>query len=77
MLAAEQAEQFGAELMEMAARAREIAEGGEAYPVGVRELASRIADRPADQGQGADHHPAPRRPRVLRRPRAASRVTKR
>ena len=27
----------------MAIRAREIAEGGEAYPVGVRELASRIA----------------------------------
>jgi hypothetical protein len=43
VLAAEQAELFGAELMEMAVRAREIAEGGEAYPIGVRELASRIA----------------------------------
>jgi hypothetical protein len=43
MLAAEQAEKFGADLVEMAHRAVEIAEGGEAYPVGVRELASRIA----------------------------------
>jgi hypothetical protein len=43
VLAAEQAELFGAELMQMAIRAREIAEGGEAYPIGVRELASRIA----------------------------------
>lgn len=43
VLAAEQAEQFGADLVSMAARALEIAEGGEAYPVGVRELAGRIA----------------------------------
>jgi hypothetical protein len=43
VLAAEQAELFGAELMQMAIRAREIAEGGEAYPIGVRELASRIS----------------------------------
>ena len=43
VLAAEQTEQFGADLAEMAARAAEIAEGGDAYPPGVRELASRIA----------------------------------
>ena len=43
VLAAEQAEQFGADLIELSHRAREIAEGGEAYPIGVRELASRIA----------------------------------
>ena len=43
VLAAEQAEQFGADLVTMAKRALEIAEGGDAYPAGVRELASRIA----------------------------------
>ncbi len=43
VLAAEHAEAFGADLMAMAVRAREIAEGGEAYPPGVRELAARIA----------------------------------
>jgi hypothetical protein len=43
VLAAEQVEAIGAELEALAARALEIAEGGEAYPAGVRELASRIA----------------------------------
>jgi hypothetical protein len=43
VLAAEQAEAFGADLLALAGRAVEIAEGGEAYPAGVRELASRIA----------------------------------
>ncbi len=43
ILAAEQVEAVGAELEAMALRALEIAEGGEAYPAGVRELASRIA----------------------------------
>jgi hypothetical protein len=43
VLAAEQAEALGADLEAMAVRALEIAEGGEAYPAGVRELASRIA----------------------------------
>ena len=43
VLAAEQVEDIGAELEALAARALEIAEGGEAYPAGVRELASRIA----------------------------------
>ena len=31
-------------LMQTAEVAREVAEGGDAYPVGVRELASRLAD---------------------------------
>ncbi|HLK24849.1 MAG TPA: hypothetical protein VKT30_09335 [Caulobacteraceae bacterium] len=44
VLAAEQTEQFGADLAAMAQRAREIAEGGEVYPVGVREIAGRIAE---------------------------------
>jgi hypothetical protein len=43
VLAAEQVEMIGAELEALAARALEIAEGGDAYPAGVRELASRIA----------------------------------
>jgi hypothetical protein len=43
VLAAEQTETFGADLMAMSVRALEIAGGGEAYPVGVRELAARIA----------------------------------
>ncbi|HZC16883.1 MAG TPA: hypothetical protein VE309_08980 [Caulobacteraceae bacterium] len=43
ILAAEQTEALGAELEALAVRALEIAEGGEAYPAGVRELASRIA----------------------------------
>lgn len=43
LLAAEQAEALGADLEALAARAVEIAEGGEAYPAGVREIASRIA----------------------------------
>jgi hypothetical protein len=43
MLAREQAQALADDLGALAARAIEIAEGGEAYPVGVRELASRIA----------------------------------
>jgi uncharacterized protein YigA (DUF484 family) len=43
VLAAEQAEAFAVELEALSLRALEIAEGGEAYPAGVRELASRIA----------------------------------
>ncbi len=44
VLAREQVEAFAADFNAMALRAAEIAEGGEAYPIGVRELASRIAD---------------------------------
>ena len=43
MLAQEQVEALDRELNALAVRALEIAEGGEAYPAGIRELASRIA----------------------------------
>lgn len=42
-LAVEQVEALEAALMQAAALAREIAEGGDAYPVGARELAGRLA----------------------------------
>ncbi len=42
-LAMEEVELFAHDLDAMAIRAAEIAEGGEAYPVGIRELASRLA----------------------------------
>jgi len=41
-LALEQVEALEKVLFKAAAMAREIAEGGEAYPVGVREIASRL-----------------------------------
>jgi hypothetical protein len=44
MLAREQVEILSRDFNALAVRAKEIAEGGEAYPAGVRELASRIAD---------------------------------
>jgi len=44
VLAKEQVETFAHDLEAMVLRAAEIAEGGDAYPVGARELASRIAD---------------------------------
>jgi hypothetical protein len=43
VLAADHTGAFGSELLAFAARAREIADGGEAFPPGVRELATRIA----------------------------------
>lgn len=43
VLAQEQAEIFARDLNATAQRAHEIAEGGDAYPVGVRELCSRLA----------------------------------
>ena len=43
MLAQEQVEALDRELNALAVRAQEIAEGGDAYAVGIRELASRIA----------------------------------
>jgi hypothetical protein len=43
VLAADHATAFGSDLLAFAARAREIADGGDAYPPGVRELARRIA----------------------------------
>lgn len=47
-LAVEQVEALERVLLDAARMAREIAEGGDAYPVGARELASRLhADLPA------------------------------
>jgi len=47
-LAVEQVEALEKLLMQASAMAREIAEGGDAYPVGARELAGRLsADLPA------------------------------
>lgn len=43
LLAREQIEAMGRDLDELAVRALEIAEGGDAYAVGVREMASRLA----------------------------------
>lgn len=47
-LAVEQVEALEKVLLQAASMAREIADGGEAYPVGARELAARLhADLPA------------------------------
>ena len=43
-LAREQVEALEKALAEAARMAREIAEGGDAYPVGAREIASRLAE---------------------------------
>lgn len=43
-LALEQVEALETALVQAAAMAREIAQGGDAYPVGAREIASRLAD---------------------------------
>jgi len=43
LLAREQIEAMGRDLDELAQRALEIADGGDAYAVGVREMASRLA----------------------------------
>ena len=43
LLAREQVEALARDLEDLARRAGEIAEGGEAYAVGVREMASRLA----------------------------------
>jgi hypothetical protein len=50
-LAREQVEALARDLEALAQRASEVAEGGEAYPVGVRELCSRLADELAQQAQ--------------------------
>ena len=43
VLAAENSEGFATDMLAMAARALEIADGGEAYPPGIRHLAARLA----------------------------------
>jgi hypothetical protein len=51
VLANELVEALAADLEALAARALEIAEGGEAYPPGTRELASRIAEELPDRAR--------------------------
>jgi hypothetical protein len=50
-LAQEQVELLARDMMALALRSTEIAEGGEAYPVGARELCSRMADELTQQAQ--------------------------
>jgi hypothetical protein len=52
MLAREEIERLDRGMMEMAALAAEIAAGGEAYPAGVREMASRVAADLPQKAQG-------------------------
>jgi hypothetical protein len=51
-LARAQVEAFCDDLAALASRAAEIAQGGEAYPVGVREMASRLAADLPERAQG-------------------------
>ncbi len=51
LLAQEQVGILARDLDAMAERLSEVAEGGDAYPVGVRELCSRLADELASQAQ--------------------------
>ena len=44
ILAREQVEALEKSLNALAAQAREVAEGGDAYPAGVRDLAARLAE---------------------------------
>lgn len=44
LLAHEQIEVLAGDIEALAARAAEIAEGGDAYPAGVRDLAARLAE---------------------------------
>jgi hypothetical protein len=48
-LAREQVDALGAALNEVARLATEIAEGGDLYPVGARELARRLSEESAGQ----------------------------
>ncbi|HEY2178401.1 MAG TPA: hypothetical protein VGH15_07450, partial [Caulobacteraceae bacterium] len=50
-LAMEQVELLARDMAALAERSTEIAEGGEAYPVGARELCSRMADELNVQAQ--------------------------
>jgi len=51
-LAREQVEALCDELMMLAQRAQDIADGGDAYPAGVREMASRMAADLPERAQG-------------------------
>jgi hypothetical protein len=50
-LAREQVEAFCDDLALLASRAADIAEGGDAYPAGVRDMASRLASELPDRAQ--------------------------
>jgi hypothetical protein len=50
-LAQEQVEILARDMDALALRMGEIAEGGDAYPIGVRELCSRMADELAQQAK--------------------------
>ena len=52
MLAREQVEILARDFNALALRAAEIADGGDAYPAGVREMASRIAADLPQKAQG-------------------------
>jgi hypothetical protein len=52
LLAREEVERLDRAMMDMAGLAAEIAAGGDAYPAGVRELASRIAADLPQKAQG-------------------------
>ncbi len=52
LLAREQVEAMSRDLEELARRAAEIADGGDAYAVGVREMASRLAADLPQKAQG-------------------------
>ncbi|HXV00162.1 MAG TPA: hypothetical protein VG166_06670 [Caulobacteraceae bacterium] len=51
LLAQEQVEILARDMKALADRSTEVAEGGDAYPVGVRELCSRMADELNQQAQ--------------------------
>ncbi|KQV55908.1 MULTISPECIES: hypothetical protein [unclassified Caulobacter] len=51
LLAREEVERLDRDLRRLADQARSVADGGDAYPAGIRELASRIA---VDTAQRAD-----------------------
>jgi hypothetical protein len=52
MLAREEVERLDRGMMDLAVLAAEIASGGEAYPAGLREMASRIAADLPQKAQG-------------------------
>jgi len=52
MLAREEVERLDRGMMDLAVQAAEIASGGEAYPAGLREMASRIAADLPQKAQG-------------------------
>jgi hypothetical protein len=51
-LAREEVETLCREMVALAARAAQISEGGDAFPVGVREMASRLAADLPEKAQG-------------------------